>query len=180
MRERTYDAYRVQNEGQSNDGYGYRSGASGRGGFGGHGHGGMVGRGRGQVVCYNCNQAGHLACDCRNPTTTCRYCRAVDHVIEQCPQLIAKIQEINSAPTQHIQMIFVKQRPAPAINVVTRSGAMTHIQNKEKYPDEAWVCKALVKAPAFDIEREKETFMAAKKDFVDSSPAVAPVQPHHQ
>ena len=91
MRERTYDAYQVQNEGQSNDGYGYSCGASGRGDFGGRGHGGMDRRGRGQVVCYNCNQTWHLARDCRNPTTTCRYCRAVDHVIEQCPQLLAKI-----------------------------------------------------------------------------------------
>ena len=33
MRERTYDAYRVQNEGQGNDGYGYHGGASGRGYF---------------------------------------------------------------------------------------------------------------------------------------------------
>ena len=47
MRERTYDAYRVQNEGPSNDGYGYRSGASGRGAFGGRGHGSMAGKGRG-------------------------------------------------------------------------------------------------------------------------------------
>ena len=47
MRERTYDAYRVQNEGQRNDGYGYHGGALGRGAFGGHGRGGMAGRGRG-------------------------------------------------------------------------------------------------------------------------------------
>ena len=47
MRERTYDAYQVQNEGQGNDGYGYRGGASNRGAFGGRGRGGMVGRGRG-------------------------------------------------------------------------------------------------------------------------------------
>ena len=53
-----------------------------------------------------------------------------------------------------------------------------HIQPVEKQPDEAWVRKALVKVPAFDIEREKETFMEAKKYFVDSSTAVAPAQPH--
>ena len=78
-------------------------------------------------MCYNYNQAGHLARDCWNPTTTCRYYKAIDHVIEQCPQLIAKIQERNSAPTQNIQMIAVDQRPVPAINVVTRSGATTQV-----------------------------------------------------
>ena len=102
MRERTYDAYRVQNDGQGNDGYGYHGSTSGRRSFGGRCCGGMAGRGRGQVVCYNYNQAGHLARDYRNPTTTCQYCRAVDHVIEQFPQLIAKIQERNSTPPHNI------------------------------------------------------------------------------
>ena len=136
----------------------------------------MARRGRGQVVCYNCNQARHLARDCRSPTTTCRYFQAVDHVIEQCPQLIAKIQERNSAPTQNIQLIVVEQRPVPTINVVTRSGATTEVQNKEKQSTEAWVRKAPEKIPAFDVEREKETFMEAKRDFADPNTSVVPAQ----
>ena len=55
--------------------------------------------------------------------------------------MIAKIQERNGAPTQNVQMIVVEKIPALALNVVTRSGATTQVQNKEKHPDEAWVCK---------------------------------------
>ena len=85
MREQTYDAYMVQPDAQGNDGYGYHGSTPVRGNFIGQGHGGLLRRGRGQVVCYNCNREGHVARDCQNPTTTCRYCREVDHVIEQCP-----------------------------------------------------------------------------------------------
>ena len=101
-------------------------------------------------------------------------------MIEQCPQLIAKIQERNAPPTQNIQTISMEKRSVPAINVVTRSGATTQVQNKEKQPDEAWVRKTPEKVPTFDVGREKETFMEAKKDFVDPSTAVAPGQQHQQ
>ena len=94
--------------------------------------------------------------------------------------MIAKIQERNSAPPQNIQMITAKQRPVPAINVVTRSGATTQVQHKEKQPDEAWVRKTPEKVPTFDVDREKETFMEAKKYFVEPSTAVAPMQQHQQ
>ena len=86
---------------------------------------------------------------------TCRYCRVVNHVIEKCPQLIAKIQERNGAPTQNIQMIAVEKRPVPAINVVTRSGSTMQVPNKGKQPDKAWVHKTPEKIPAFDVGREK-------------------------
>ena len=74
-------------------------------------------------------------------------------------------------------MIFVEPRPIVAINVVTRSGATTHIQTTEKWIGEPCVRKAPEKIPAFDIEREKETFIEAKKYFADPSTPVAPAQP---
>ena len=73
-------------------------------------------------------------------------------------------------------MIFVEKRPAPSINVVTRSGAMTEAQNKEKQPAEAWVRKAPEKIPAFDVDREKETLMSTTRDFADPNTSVIPAQ----
>ena len=71
-------------------------------------------------------------------------------------------------------MISVEPRPAATINVVTRSGVTTHIQNTPNRPAEALVRKAPEKIPAFDIIREKETFLEAKKDFAGNSPPSAP------
>ena len=68
--------------------------------------------------------------------------------------MIARIQERNSGPTQNLQLISIEQRIALAINVVTRSGATTHIPNTEKQPAEAWVHKVPEKVLALDIERE--------------------------
>ena len=90
--------------------------------------------------------------------------------------MLAKIQERTNAPTQDLQIIFVEQRPTPAINVVTQSGATTEVQTKEQQPDEAWVRKAPAKVPAFDIEREKEIFMEAKRDFAAPNTSVIPAQ----
>ena len=77
-------------------------------------------------------------------------------------------------------MISIEQRPTPAINVVTRSGATRKVQNTEQQPYETWVRKAPEKVPTFDIEREKETFMEAKRDFATPSTSVAPAQQHQQ
>ena len=91
--------------------------------------------------------------------------------------MIAKLQERNSVPTQNLHMLSVDQRLGPTVNVVTRSGATTHIQPAEK---QAWVRQAPVKVPALEIERGKETFMETQQDFGDSTTAVAPAQPHQQ
>lgn len=77
-------------------------------------------------MCSNCNQPGHLARDCQNATTTCKYCHAIDHVILECPRLMAKMQEIRQIVNQpNIQKIFVERRTdEPQVHAVTRSGIM--------------------------------------------------------
>lgn len=41
------------------------------------------GRGRGQLICYNCGGPRHYARDCTNPTrTSCLYCTQFDHEAE--------------------------------------------------------------------------------------------------
>ena len=54
------------------------------------------------------------------------------------------------------------------------------VLNKEKQPAEAWVRNAPGKIPAFDVERGKETFMEAKRDFADPNTSVVPAQQPQQ
>ena len=57
---------------------------------------------------------------------------------------------------------------------------MTHIQTPQKQPSKVCVRKAPEKVPALDSEREQETVMEAKRDFVDPSTTVVPAQQHQQ
>lgn len=84
MSERTKDVYAMQSDQQNNNAQ-YDQGRVGWEGFRGRGWGGRFGRGREQIICYNCGQYGHYAWDYTNPTTTHKYCKSYDHVIEECP-----------------------------------------------------------------------------------------------
>ena len=90
---------------------GYIGGGQGRGGFG---------RGRGPILCHKYQQLGHYARDFPLPLTTCMYCRATDHDIEDCPTLLGKIQEIMNQNNQNVQWISIEARDdGKNINIVT-------------------------------------------------------------
>ena len=76
-------------------------------------------------------------------TKTCLYCKAFDHTVEQCPQLIAKwkvqtvgnpnaLQNPNLNPNQNIQMISVQSREANIV-VVMREGAATGVKQDAQH-----------------------------------------------
>jgi len=93
-------------------------------------------------VFYNYNKQGHLVRDCQNATTTCRYCHATDHVIEECPQLISKMQETRQSTTQkNVQKISIERRTdEPLVQVVTRTRITTgNDRGKETTIGAPWV-----------------------------------------
>jgi len=57
----------------------------------------------------------------------------------------------------------------PNVNIVFRSGITTGDDKGKQLEESRWVCKAPEKETGFDLERVKETFMEAKKRFVEAS-----------
>jgi hypothetical protein len=130
MHERSRDIYNIQGEVQQ-EGNTTQYNSLGRGnfiphgGFRGKGGGGGMDRGRGQIICYNCAQPRHLARDCQNPCTTCSYFNSFEHVIEDCPALLAKLQEKRGG-NQQIQLIKVEPHGEdPRVAVITRGYDVT-------------------------------------------------------
>jgi len=109
-----------------------------------------------------------------NPThLSYRYCTQFDHEIEDCPILIAKMHEKGTQPqqpTHKLQMMRVEPHEEdPTVNIVLCSGIMNGKDKGKQLEESEWVCKALEKEVGFDLEHAKETFMEAKKSFVEAS-----------
>jgi hypothetical protein len=113
MHERSRDIYKIQGEVQQ-EGNTTQYNSPGRGNFnpwGGFlGRGGGMGRGRGHIIYYNYAHPGHLARDCQKPYTTCSYCNSFEHVIEECPTLLTKLQE-KWGPQHNPQIQLIKEKP---------------------------------------------------------------------
>jgi len=87
--------------------------------------------------------------------------------------LIAKMQEKKSQPqepTHNLQMMTYEPREEDQnVNIVFRS-RITTSDDKGKQPEEdGWVHKTPKKEVGFDLRHAKETFMEAKKRFVEAS-----------
>jgi hypothetical protein len=93
--------------------------------------------------------------------STCTYCKAFNHAIEECPVLLANIQEMQQ--NQNVQFTGVEQRPLdPTVNVVTCNGTVTGGQHVK--PIGAWVHKEEEKQPTIDLNKIKETFVHTSKE----------------
>lgn len=55
------------------------------------------------------------------------------------------------------------------VNIVLRSGIATGDDKGKQPKDNTWVCKAPEKEAKFDLECARETFMEAKKSFIEAS-----------
>ena len=124
----------------------------------------------------------HYARDCTNPTRiSCLYYPQFDHEMVDCPTLIAQMCEkgvLQPTLTQNIQMMRSEPcKEDPNMNMMLRSGA-TIGEDKGKQPEEdTWVHKAPTKEPEFDLEHARETFMEAKKSFMEASTSGSKDQP---
>ena len=74
---------------------------------------------------------------------------------------------LSQAPSSQ-QMVSLREED-PNVNIVLRSGIKI-VDDKGKHPeDSTWVHKAPTKEAEFDLECARETFMEAKKGFVEAS-----------
>jgi hypothetical protein len=114
-------------------------------------------------------QPGHLARDCQNPCTTCSYCNSFEHVIEDFPMLLAKLQE-RRGPQKNpqVQLIYVEPHGEDLrVIVITRGGVVTGEDRvtQGKTTEDSGVRKVVEKTQNFDAKKERRTFEDARKEF---------------
>jgi hypothetical protein len=103
-----------------------------------------------------------LARDCQNPCTTYSYCNSFENVIEECPVLLAKLQE-RQEPQQNLQVQLIYSKPRgidPRVVVITRGGISIgeYRTIQRKIVEELGIRKAMEKTQAFDAKKERQIF----------------------
>ena len=145
--------------------------------------GGMgLGRGCGQLICYNCGGPGHYARDCTNSKRiSYSYCEKFDHEMVYFPTLIAQIHEkgvLQSTLTQNIQMMRSEPcKEEPNVKMVLRSSVTIGEDEREHPKEDMWACKAPTKEPESNSKCMEETFIEAKKSFTEASTSGSKDQP---
>jgi hypothetical protein len=112
---------------------------------------------------------GHLARDFQNPCITCSYCNSFEHVIEDCPLLLAKLQE-RRGPQKNLQVQLIYDEPCredPRFSIITQGGVATGEDRaaQGKIVDDHGVRKATENTPMFDAKKERHIFEEARKEF---------------
>ena len=63
------------------------------------------------------------------------------------------------------------------INIVLRIGMKTDTNKGKQIEEDKWIHKSPKKEASFDLNRAKETFMEAKKNFAEAPLRVARIKP---
>jgi hypothetical protein len=131
------------------------------------------GRGRGPMVCHNCQQLGHYAGECRLPPATCMYCGASDHDTEECLTLLVKIYEKRNQNNQNVQWISAEARDeGHNVNIVMRRGAKTRNDAaRQELVQHQWIKKNVEPRRQFDTQNKIETFKQARQEFLKQDTA---------
>lgn len=87
-------------------------------------HSGVKSRGRGGFaresgrppICYNYGEPGHVQMYYTKPRKLCGYCHNTKHLTEDCPELIAKLEE-KRRPNIHMIIVIPHDRPIDPANV---------------------------------------------------------------
>jgi hypothetical protein len=114
-------------------------------------------------------QPRHLERDCQNSCTTYSYCNSFEHVIEECPMLLAKLQKRRGP--QHnpqVQLIYVEPHGVDSRVVVITSGGTATEEDRAtqgKIENDHGVRKATEKTPMFDAKKERQIFEDPRKEF---------------
>lgn len=112
-----------------------------------------------------------MARDCQLPLRVyCNYCKVEDHAIEECPYLIAKWKSKEPQKPNVLKISVELREEPPRVAMITISGSKTHedAANLEIVPV-LEIRKAKGPNPPLDPQKERDTFMEARREFSTTS-----------